>query len=252
MIEVKNLTKSFLEAGNKRVVLDNISFIIPDQKIFAIVGLSGCGKSTLVKLLLGLLKPDSGDIMIDETTSDQFNKLNKIQPVFQNNYKLLNPLRSIGNTLFEVAKKFNHDNKFVYEYLTKLDLPKSILDKKGYQLSGGEQQRIAFLRVLIADPDTFILDEIFSAQDEKSKQTISQLIVELNKEKGKTIIIVSHNLSLIKEIADDAIILFKGNIVERGDLKKLFNNPTHDYTKLLIKSENYELTQEDLKTVDLI
>jgi peptide/nickel transport system ATP-binding protein len=252
LIEVNNISKTFNINGSDIRVLDDVSFTVNENSIFAIVGLSGCGKTTLVKIMLGLIEQDKGSININGENHNYYLASNKLQPVFQNNYNLVHPSRKVISTLDEVCNKYNQPQILIEGYLDRFKLSKDLLSKKGFQLSGGEQQKIAFIKILLSNPEIIILDEIFSAQDNESKEVILDIIKEYTAQKNRCAIIVSHNISLIKEICNDGIVLFSGKVIERGSLKEIFQNPKHTYTELLIKSEDYELTPQDLNSLKIV
>ncbi|MBN1302473.1 MAG: ATP-binding cassette domain-containing protein [Melioribacteraceae bacterium] len=249
MIVFKNVVLKF--SSKEHFALKDISFYASKGEILGIVGLSGSGKTSIVKLLAGLYKADSGRITVNKTDLKDYLSTKKLQILFQNSDDLINPLRTVSKMLYEAYALSGRDPADYTTYQKKiiadLNLEENILDKKGFQLSGGEKQRIGLARILAVDPDILILDELYSAQDFDSKDSITKLLKNLSKVNDKTIIVVAHNLSVLREITDRIIVLKEGRIVEQGLTSVILNNPGHEYTRLLLKSENYDLTTEDIR-----
>lgn len=240
MLEVKNLTYSVERKGKQEIILDNISFSVKTGEILGIAGESGSGKTTMAKILTGLIAPISGSI---ETKNR-----NKIQLLFQNNGELVNPFRNIEKMMLEVIRKFekNNVNKRMTELLEMVNIDPVLLNRKGYALSGGEQQRLAFARLLASNPELVILDEPFSAQDIYSSEILFNLIKQLNEKQRFTFIIISHDLQALKNLARRTLVMYKGEIVEEGETEELFASPKHPYTNYLLKCIDYELPEEEL------
>lgn len=249
ILETKNIEysvtekKDFLSKGSKKSIIRNISFDLDSKKILGIAGESGSGKTTLAKILAGVILPSSGKIIFDGKISRD------IQILFQNSGEILNPLRMVKNILVDTIKLKTKNKKEISAELNSLFksllLNEELLNRRVYELSGGEQQRIALARLLIINPKILILDEPFSAQDYKSVINITDLLKKIKQQFDLTLIIISHDLKALKEISDELIIIHSGQIVEAGDGKKIWNNPEHPYTKFLIRAENYDLTYEE-------
>jgi ABC-type oligopeptide transport system ATPase subunit len=129
--------------------------------------------------------------------------------------------------------------------LDAVKLPKHLLERKGYELSGGEQQRAALARILAVKPELLILDEPFSAQDYESQENFLNLFLDLKKNLNITMICVAHNLRLLRKLSDEVMIMYNGKIVEKNKTQELFENPQHKYTKFLLKAEKYDLKYEE-------
>lgn len=238
-------TGTFLKNRKTNAILTNITFDITAGSITAITGESGAGKSTLAKIISGIISPSSGKIKFH---SDAFS-FNNIQILFQNNEDLLNPFRLVKNVLaeaFELNDKSGDTKSKVDSILEKLGLPNSIKEKKGYQLSGGERQRIAIARLLAVRPKLLVLDEPFSALDIEAQKNLLDLLLSLKNEFDLTIVCISHNLRVLKKLADNVIVMKDGGIVEQGTANEVFNSPQHSYTNYLLKAENFDLTMEEL------
>jgi peptide/nickel transport system ATP-binding protein len=254
ILKVDNIT--YVVSGNKSLVnnsveiIKNISFEVERRKVIGISGQSGSGKSTLAKIISGILIPASGKI---EThfTKDWSNSAPKpIQILFQNDGNLINPYRKVKDILNEA---FEFKNSKKNNYITDInrifnlfDLKEELLNNKGSELSGGEQQRIALARVMIIEPEILILDEPFSSQDVEAQLTILNLIQKVKNEFDITIICISHDLQILKNFADELLIMFKGSIVESGITSDIFSNPQNDYTKFLINAQALKLSGEEI------
>lgn len=237
--------KTLLQKPEKKLILNSISFYIENGKTYGIAGESGSGKTTLAKILAGLIKFTDGEIILNDNLNYE-----KIQILFQNTGEILNPLRNVGDALKE-AISINSNKKeiniILKELIQLLSINEKLLQKKCNELSGGEKQRVALARVLAVKPKVLILDEPFSAQDVDSVKNFLNLF-KLLKEKFKlTLIIISHDLSSLFNLADKILILYKGEIAEIGDKEKIFNSPENSYTKFLLKAGNYNLTENELK-----
>lgn len=246
ILSVQGLTYTVNDNSEKKIILDNISFTLDEGKILGIAGESGSGKTTLAKILCGLNIPDSGEIIFN-TSAEEIK--NRIQILFQNNGELLNPYRKVENILSEalaIGRKKNNQSLELKELLQIVDIEENLLQRRCYQLSGGQQQRVALARILAVNPKLIILDEPFSAQDPESQLNFLNLFKKINKELGTTLICIAHSLKILRKLADEVIILYKGKIVEQGKTEIVFSSPQHNYTKFLLKAESYDLKYEDI------
>ena len=243
-VEVKEETKKTFD------ILKNVSFDIEPGEIVGICGESGGGKSTLAKVIAGLIKPDSGKITLDSKFNNK--KSSPIQILFQNHGEVLNPFRKISGVVDEVLVINRIDKKYIQKerenILTSVGFPKELYARRGFQLSGGEQQRAALARLLATNPVLLILDEPFSAQDVVSQLKLVKLFRKLNTEFKLTMICISHDLKILRNLADRIIILKDGEIVEGGVTNEVFNKPKEAYTKFLLSAEELKLTYEELQT----
>jgi peptide/nickel transport system ATP-binding protein len=247
ILSVKELTYSVNAISGKKIILDNISFTLEEGKILGIAGESGSGKTTLAKILCGLNIPDTGKIIFN--SSAEGTKKNTIQILFQNNGELLNPYRKVENILSEaltIGRKKNNQSLELKDLMQIVDIEENLLHRRCYQLSGGQQQRVALARILAVKPKLIILDEPFSAQDPESQLNFLNLFKKINTELGTTLICIAHSLKILRKLADEIIILYKGKIVEQGKTEIVFSSPQHNYTKFLLKAESYDLKYEDI------
>ncbi len=251
ILEVKNLSykvdekSNFLSAGRDKLILDDINFSVSENDILGIAGESGSGKTTLAKLLSGILKPADGKIELIGGTRKE------IQILFQNSGEIINPLRKVKDILIDTIKlnlkKEEDINAALNKILKILNLKEELLERRGLELSGGEQQRVALARLLIVRPKILILDEPFAAQDFESQQNILKILKNIRSEFGITLIIISHDLKALRDIAGEIIIMRNGKIIESGSAEKVLNNPENSYIKFLLRAEHYDLETRDLK-----
>ncbi len=249
-IEVKDLTKVFaIRSGAFRstplTAVDQVSFTVPRGTTTALVGESGSGKSTVAKMLLGLEKPTSGSIVIDGQEVDLLGKTDmkslrrRMQPVFQDPYGSLDPLRSITATIAEplvthkVGTRAERQAR-VLELLDQVSLPRSIAGRYPGELSGGQRQRVAVARALALRPDIVILDEAVSALDVLVQAQILELLNDLQSEYGLTYLFITHDLAVVRLIADRVCVMNKGRIVEAATTQEVFDHPREEYTQKLL------------------
>jgi peptide/nickel transport system ATP-binding protein len=232
-------------------ILKNVSFQLEKGKILGIAGESGSGKTTLAKILAGIIPYSSGKLTFNWLPEWQKSKVSPVQILFQNNGEILNPFREIDEIIEEAIYIKTGEKKNIQEEKKKIfdsvNFPEHLWNRKGFELSGGEQQRAALARIIAVKPELLILDEPFSAQDADSQLNLLNLFKEINNVYGITLICISHNVNILKKLCNEIIIIYKGEIVEKGTAEKIFNQPEHPYTKFLMKAESYELSYKDLK-----
>jgi ABC-type dipeptide/oligopeptide/nickel transport system ATPase subunit len=233
-------------------ILKNISFEVEGGKVLGISGQSGSGKSTLAKILAGIFQQSSGNIHYNfkKDWSDSLPK--PVQILFQNDGELINPFRKVKDVLNEVFElKFKKDKNYeskIDNIFKMFNLDPRLKNSKGSQLSGGEKQRIALVRIVIVEPEILVLDEPFSSQDVESQLGILKLINKLKSELDLTIICVSHDLNILKKFSDDLIIMYNGKIVESGSTAELIANPKNEYTRFLLSAQSLQLSEEEIVT----
>jgi len=196
-----------------------------------------------------LIKPDSGKITL--ISESKRKKSSPIQILFQNHGEVLNPYRKVPSIIDEALRisgiTQSNLRKEREKVLNSVGFPMELYSRRGMELSGGEQQRAALARLLSAKPVLLILDEPFSAQDVESQVNLVKLFKKLNKEFYLTMICISHDLRILRNLTGRVIILKDGEIVESGKTGEVFNNPQKDYTKFLLSAESLNLSYEEIK-----
>jgi len=254
VLQVERLKKTFQRAGLWRALgpgvraVDDISFELGEGETLAIVGESGSGKSTTARLVLRLIEPDAGRIRLldqDITTmsgSEMRGMRRHMQMVFQDPFASLNPRMKIGETVGEGlrvhAPQLNRDQRRdkVVEVLMKCGMSEEAVDRYPHQFSGGQRQRIGIARSLAVSPKLLVLDEPVSALDVSIQAQILNLLRDLQAEQSLAYLFISHDLSVVKQIADRVAVMFAGRIVEAGSVADVFNQTAHPYTGALMKA----------------
>jgi len=250
VIEGRALTRDYQTGGGffgrARSVraLKGISFSVEQGKTLAIVGESGCGKSTLARIITLIDPASGGDLLLDGVAVDvgrgapAREMRRKVQIVFQNPYGSLNPRQKVGDMLMEQLY-LNTDHtaaerrKAAQAMLEKVGLKPEHFNRYPHMFSGGQLQRLAIARALMVRPKLLVLDEPVSALDLSVQAQVLNLLADLQDEFGLTYVFISHDLSVVKYIADEVMVMFKGEVVEYGPRDQVFGAPAHDYTRTL-------------------
>ncbi|GAA1471978.1 ABC transporter ATP-binding protein [Corynebacterium aurimucosum] len=252
VISVRNLTKEFDirgQRGGKKLLkaVDDVSFDIRRGTTLALVGESGSGKSTVANMVLGLLEPTSGTIEFEGRDTSTLSKKElfklrrKMQVVFQNPYGSLDPMYSIYKcieepmALHKVGSRKEREAR-VAELLDMVSMPRSAMRRYPNELSGGQRQRIAIARALALRPEVIVLDEAVSALDVLVQNQIIQLLAELQSELSLSYLFITHDLAVVRQTADDVVVMKKGQAVEQGTADDIFENAQQEYTRNLINS----------------
>ncbi|MDY3060312.1 MAG: ATP-binding cassette domain-containing protein [Fusobacterium sp.] len=247
-LQVKNLTKSYrigsFFSKEKKEILKNISFDVKEGEIFSIVGQSGAGKSTIGKILLGIEKEDSGEIVFLGRPLEK-RKVQEIQMVFQDPYSSLNPAMKIGSILEEPlkvngVKDKNERRRRVKAMLKEIGLDENSEDKYPSELSGGQRQRVVIGAAMILNPKLVVCDEPVASLDLSIQNQILNLIRKFNREHRTTFIFISHDLGVVYNISDRVLLLYKGEIQELRETVEFFKNPQSEYGKYFLEGIEVE------------
>lgn len=256
-LELKGLCKSFYKkqpsAGFFRSELvehravDNVTISVPERKIVGLVGESGSGKSTVGLMAMRLMEPTSGDIVLNGTNISKLSPKElkphraQMQIIFQDSYSSLNPMMTLWEIVAEpfVIHKMHDAN-------TRRDRAKELLDIVGlgaafanrypHELSGGQRQRVSIARALALKPKVLIADEPTSALDVSVKAQVINLLHDLQEEMGLSILFISHELSVVRSLVDEIVVMHRGRIVEQAQTEQIFQNAQHPYTRSLLDS----------------
>ncbi|MCR4756032.1 MAG: ATP-binding cassette domain-containing protein [Lachnospiraceae bacterium] len=243
ILTVKDVHVSFLEERrtifdkrNRIEVLKGIDLSIGKGEIVGLVGESGCGKSTLAKVILGLIRPDSGEVIHESE---------RPQMIFQDPYSSLNPAKTVRFILEEPLKNQTNltaEERLIRakERLIQAGLDEKYLNRKPSELSGGQRQRVCIAQSLMMDPKLLIADEPVSALDVTIQAQILKLLDDLQENLGLSILFISHDLRVVYQLCDRVMVLRDGVIVEEGEVDEVYRNPKHEYTKRLLQASGIE------------
>lgn len=221
-----------------------VNFSVEKGKTLAIVGESGCGKSTLARIITLIDPATSGELLIDghkvDIAKQKLTKemRSKVQIVFQNPYGSLNPRQKVGDVLMEplllnTKKSSAERRELAMQMLVKVGLGPEHFNRYPHMFSGGQRQRIAIARALMVNPSLLVLDEPVSALDLSVQAQVLNLLADLQDEFDLTYVFISHDLSVVRYIADNVMVMYYGEVVEYGAREEVFSNPQHSYTKTL-------------------
>ena len=254
LVQIKNLSKTFNEgfftekSQNNVLAVDTVSFNIQEGKSFGLVGESGSGKTTIAKMIVNLFKPTSGEIYFDDVCINNI-KSNKellkfrkqIQMIFQDPYSSLNGRLKVKDIIAEPIKlhdaniSSNELNEYINDLLDSVELSKSSSERYPHEFSGGQRQRISIARALATKPRLLVCDEPTSALDVSIQAQILNLLKDLQEQLNLTILFISHDLPVVRQMCDDIGVLRNGKLCEVSETEELFKNPNHEYTKELLR-----------------
>ncbi|MCD7888956.1 MAG: ATP-binding cassette domain-containing protein [Oscillospiraceae bacterium] len=249
MIEIKNLSKTFTTKSGDVEALKNISLTIPDGEIYGIIGMSGAGKSTLVRCINMLERPTEGSVLIDGVNLSELSEAQlrqerqKITMIFQD-FNLLMQRNCLKNVCFPLELAGVKKSEAVARATELLDIV-GLADKaKNYpaQLSGGQQQRVAIARALATHPKILLCDEATSALDPQTTHSILSLIRDVRDKLGLTVIVITHQMSVVEEICGRVAILNGGEVAEEGPVNEVFSAPKSEAAKRLVYPDSYSET----------
>lgn len=264
LLEARHLVKQFPARGDAAPVraVDDVSLHIERGETLGLVGESGCGKSTLGRLILQLIPRDGGEVWLDgkpvditkpgwhrfmaspearTVESDPKTFRSRVQIVFQDPFRSLNPRRTVGQAIAEPLQIHNlvsasQRQARVVQLLSEVGLDESAVNRYPHQFSGGQRQRIGIARALAVEPQIIILDEPVSALDVSVQAQIVQLLQNLQREHGLSYLFISHNLAVVRHMAQRVAVMYRGKIVETGPVKSLYQTPRHPYTRALLEA----------------
>jgi len=257
ILVASELTKLYRESRGapwgrmESCAVDAVSFRLRRASTLAVVGESGSGKSTLARMVLGLLKPTSGTVVFQGTQGTQIvGELDRdrslafrrrVQPVFQNPYSSLDPMYSVFRAIEEPLRIHRIGDRksreqAVRELIDEVALPSSLLGRRPRELSGGQRQRVAIARALALRPEVLVCDEPVSALDVLVQAQILDLLADLQARLGLTYLFISHDLAVVRQIADDVLVMRAGRVVEQAPAEAVFTQPRHEYTRQLLEA----------------
>ena len=248
LLQVEHLKKYFNTAGGMLHAVDDVSFSIGEGKTLGVVGESGCGKSTLGRTVLGLLPATDGTVTFEGKDVTKLKKKERkdmqkdMQIIFQDPFSSLNPRMSVAQLIADPLKayKMYPDKKElmerVYDLMEFVGLDKRFADSYPHELDGGRRQRIGVARALSLNPKFIVCDEPVSALDVSIQAQILNLLQDLQEDRGLTYMFITHDLSVVKHISDDIMVMYTGCVVEKSPAEDLFDHPLHPYTKGLLSA----------------
>lgn len=248
MLSVNNLKKYFKTPRGMLHAVDGVSFSIPGGHTLGVVGESGCGKSTLGRVILGLLDATDGDVIFKGENITHVKRKRRIelcremQMIFQDPFSSLNPRMCVSELIAEPLKVF-HDyedsddcDRKVRELMDTVGLAERLAYSYPHELDGGRRQRIGVAKALALNPNFIVCDEPVSALDVSIQAQILNLLQDLQETRGLTYMFITHNLSVVKHISDDILVMYLGQMVEKSPVRKIFTQPLHPYTKGLLSA----------------
>ena len=244
---VLSLRKIDASYGAGIKVLDNVSINVSRGKTLAVVGESGSGKSTAARVITGLLPQTNGEILFNNIELSRVlrdrskDQKRQIQMIYQMADTAMNPRQTVGEIIgrpleFYLSLKGDEKEKRIIELLELIELDETFIDRLPSELSGGQKQRICIARALAATPEIIICDEVTSALDQIVQEGILKLLMRLQREMGITYIFITHDISTVRAISDEVVVMFQGKVVEQGLKSEIFSPPHPEYTDLLLSS----------------
>jgi ABC-type oligopeptide transport system ATPase subunit len=258
-LEINNLHKHFTKStggwlkpqSETIYAVNGVSLSLEKGEILGLVGESGCGKSTLSRALMQLIEPTSGNVILDGLDLTKLQQHGQraarelrldFQMIFQDPYASLNPRMTIASTLEEAINR-RHPNiskadrlERMIELMARVGLDAAVMKKYPHEFSGGQRQRIAIARALAPEPKLIIADEPVSALDVSIQSQILNLLLQLRKDLGLTMIFISHDLGVVRYIADNIAVMYEGKIIEYAPAEEVFHSPKEEYTKRLLSA----------------
>ena len=263
LVRVEHLKKYFASPAGMLHAVDDVSFVVNERETLGVVGESGCGKSTLGRVILKLIEPTDGKIIFDgrDVTNISVNEnvelRKQMQIIFQDPYSSLNPRLCVSELIadplkvFKLYKKKDRENR-VYELMDMVGLARRFASSYPHELDGGRRQRIGIARALALKPKFIVCDEPVSALDVSIQAQILNLLQDLQQQQGLTYIFVTHDMSVVKHISTDILVMYIGVMVEKSPSKELFRLPLHPYTKGLLSAIPVPEIHREKKRIELM
>ena len=248
LLDVKDLKKYFKTARGLLHAVDGVSFTIEQGKTLGIVGESGCGKSTLGRVIVQLLDATDGQILFEgrNVTNLRGHDLKifrkNMQMIFQDPFSSLNPRMTVAQAIAEPLRNYpealggRNLDEYIHAVMDTVGLAQRLRNSYPHELDGGRRQRIGIARALALNPKFIVCDEPVSALDVSIQAQILNLMMDLQDDKGLTYMFITHDLSVVKHIADDIGVMYLGNLVEKCEAKEIFRKPLHPYTQALLSA----------------
>jgi peptide/nickel transport system ATP-binding protein len=243
VLRVRDLSKRY----GRVTANDGVTFDARRGETVAIVGESGCGKSTLARIVMGLIEAGGGSIEFENlelsrlpVTRRDKNTLRSLQMIFQNPSETLNPSHTVGAQIARVLRKLGprRDETAIrermYELLDLVKLPREFAQRRPRQLSGGQKQRVGVARAFAGSPAMVVADEPVSALDVSVQAAVTELLIDIQRREGTTLLFISHDLSVVRYLADRIVVMYMGQVMEQGRTQEVFAPPYHPYTEALL------------------
>ena len=244
LLELRHVSKTFRSAAGETVAaVRAVSLTVRRGETVALVGESGSGKSTLGRIALGLIKPDSGDILLDgrslaSLSSRAFRQARTaMQPIFQDATASLNPRRTVRQLMAQALRRHGHRiDSHAADLLDSVGLRPGpeYLDRLPHELSGGQRQRLAIARALAIEPALIVADEPLSGADVSIRGQVLNLLLDIKEARGIAYVMITHDISIARAFADRVAVMLRGEIVESGPVADVLTSPRHDYTRRLL------------------
>jgi oligopeptide/dipeptide ABC transporter ATP-binding protein len=243
VLEIRDLEIVYVRRDGVPVrAVAGASLSVDASEIVGLVGETGCGKSSLARAAVGLVRPNAGEVLFQSTPVHALGRRarprreTRVQMVFQNPYGSLNPRRRIGDQVADGLRRQADRRERVAELLRRVGLSPEMAEHHPHELSGGQRQRVAIARALAADPKIIVLDEPLSALDASVQAQVANLLVELARDLGMGMLLISHDLAIVRHVAHRTAVMYLGQIVETAPTAELWQSPKHPYTRALIEA----------------
>jgi ABC-type glutathione transport system ATPase component len=241
LLEGKNISKRYRRRDVSVDALSDVSFVLNEGEILGVVGESGSGKSTLLRQISGLEVPDSGELLLDgkplgaKRTKENYRAM---QMIFQDAVGSFHPRRKVADSIRETVHNLCGGNEEPdwQTLCAMVQLPLELAERYPRDLSGGQCQRFAIARAMAVHPRILLCDEVTSALDVSSQAQVLRLLADLHRSKNMSMIFVSHDLAVVRSICDRVMVMYRGKVVEEGDVRAVIHAPREDYSKKLISS----------------